>query len=88
MKKILCIFEPFDIYQTAYVYENGNKLDVEKFHVDEANKILENLISTYDIKNIELRGSKQYSRGIWENFTKYAKSRYNNMTDNIEVKYI
>ena len=28
MRKILGIIHPFDIYQTFYVYENGNKLEI------------------------------------------------------------
>lgn len=28
MRKIISILQPFDLKQTLYVYENGNKLDI------------------------------------------------------------
>lgn len=89
MKKLLCILGPFNTEQVAYVYEDGNKLDVAKFNMANADVTLERLIAEYDIQEVELRGPKQYSKGIWDNFTLYTKSKYsdNNFRE-IKVKYI
>jgi len=35
MKKIIGIIHPFDIYQTFYVYEDGNKLEITYTKIDD-----------------------------------------------------
>lgn len=35
MKKIIGIIHPFDIYQTFYVYEDGNKLEIVQTKMDD-----------------------------------------------------
>ena len=35
MKKIVGILQPFDMYQTFFVYENGNKIDYAKIRISE-----------------------------------------------------
>lgn len=49
MKKIIGIIHPFDIYQTFYVYEDGNKLEIVKTKMGDIPKTIFELSQTYDV---------------------------------------
>lgn len=77
MKKIIGILRPFDLYQTLYVYEDGNEIDVAKTTVDEiANKVLE-LANKYEINQIDLSGAKQYAIKIQKDICEKELTQYN-----------
>ena len=79
MKKIVSVIRPFTLKQNIFVYEDGNKIDVASVDLETiADKIVE-LANQYEIKNIQLIGAKNFSKGI-ENkineaeMTKYGKN--------------
>ena len=50
MKKIIGIIQPFDIYQTFYVYEDGNKLEIIQTKINDIPKTVLELSAVYDVK--------------------------------------
>lgn len=77
MKKIVGILRPFDLYQTFYVYEDGNEIHTEQMTIDEiANKVVE-LANKYDINQIDLSGAKQYAVKIQKDICEKELTQYN-----------
>ena len=61
MKKIIGIIHPFDIYQTFYVYEDGN---IE-------------LSRTYDVYQVDLSGAEHFAKGIIKQIQEKEITKYN-----------
>ena len=77
MKKIIGIIHPFDLYQTFYVYEDGNKLDIVKTKLDNIPETIFNLSQTYNIYEIDLSGAKQFSKKIIKEIQEKELIKYN-----------
>ena len=77
MKKIIGIIHPFDIYQTFYVYEDGNKLEIVKTKVKDIPDTVLELSHTYDIYQVDLSGSEHFSKGIIREIQKKENTKYN-----------
>lgn len=82
MKKIIGIIHPFDIYQTFYVYEDGNKLEIVQTKMDDIPDTIFQLSHTYDIYQIDLSGAERFIKGIIKKiqekeFTKYNENKLN-----------
>lgn len=76
-KKVVGILRPFDLAQSFYVYEDGNKIDAAYPTIDEINNTLFQFIEKYDISQIDLTGPKQYARGISNKFQEAELMKYN-----------
>lgn len=88
-RKILCWLDPFGENQLAYVYEDGNKLESVTFkNGTQVSEILDKLITDYSITNIQLKGPKQYTKGIWNQFEDYLHTKYTNFDKKLTVEYI
>lgn len=77
MKKIIGILRPFNLEQSFYVFEDGNKIDSAELTIDEINDFIFNLIDKYNIHQIDLSGPKQYSKGIAEKIKQAEVTKYN-----------
>ena len=77
MKKIVGVLRPFDLEQSFYVYENGNKIDMANPTVDEINEIIFSFVEKYDVSQIDLTGPKQYSKGISKKIKEAEVLKYN-----------
>lgn len=82
MKKIIGIIHPFDIYQTFYVYEDGNKLEIVQTKMNDIPDTIFQLSHTYDVYQIDLSGAERFIKGIIKKiqekeFTKYNENKLN-----------
>lgn len=82
MKKIIGIIHPFDIYQTFYVYEDGNKLEIVQVKMDDIPDTIFQLSHTYDVYQVDLSGAERFIKGIIKKiqekeFTKYNENKLN-----------
>ena len=85
MKKIIGIVRPFDITQTFYVYEDGNKIDIMSIPIEQMENHILNLCEQYEITQVDLTGPKQYIKGIQERVQKAELIKYNNNKININI---
>lgn len=82
MKKIIGIIHPFDIYQTFYVYEDGNKLEIIQTKMNDIPDTIFQLSHTYDVYQVDLSGAERFIKGIIKKiqekeFTKYNENKLN-----------
>ena len=82
MKKIIGIIHPFDIYQTFYVYEDGNKLEIIQTKMNDIPNTIFQLSHTYDVYQVDLSGAERFIKGIIKKiqekeFTKYNENKLN-----------
>lgn len=82
MKKIIGIIHPFDIYQTFYVYEDGNKLEIVQTKMNDIPDTIFQLSHTYDVYQVDLSGAERFIKGIIKKiqekeFTKYNENKLN-----------
>ena len=77
MKKIVSVIRPFTLKQNIFVYEDGNKIEVSSTELDNiADKIIE-LAYKYEIKNVQLIGAKNFSKGIKNKIETAEMTKYN-----------
>ncbi len=82
MKKIIGIIHPFDIYQTFYVYEDSNKLEIIQTKMNDIPDTIFQLSHTYDVYQVDLSGAERFIKGIIKKiqekeFTKYNENKLN-----------
>lgn len=75
--KIIGILRPFDLEQSFYVYENGNKIDMAYPTIDEVNDTIFTFVEKYNITQVDLTGPKQYIKGISKKIKEAEFSKYN-----------
>lgn len=85
MKKIVGVIRPFDLRQTFYVYEDGNKIAIEYPTINEINESVFLLSSKYDVNQLDLVGPKQYNRGLSKRIKEAEIAKYNKNTLEINV---
>lgn len=86
MKKIIGVIHPFDMYQTFYVYEDGNKLEIAHAKNNDICKTIFELSSAYDVYEVSLSGAKQYIKGIIKDIQKQELEKYSE--NKLIIKYI
>ena len=77
MKKIIGVLKPFDIYQTFYVYEDGNKLEVTTTRIKDISDTIFQLSAKYDVMQIDLAGATYYAQGIAKQIQEKEMQKYN-----------
>ena len=77
MKKIIGIIHPFDLYQTFYVYEDGNKLDICQVKIQDVPDIIFKLSQMYNTYQIDLSGAEHFSKGIIKKIQEQEIAKYN-----------
>lgn len=77
MKKIIGIIHPFDMYQTFYVYEDGNKLETSQVRINEIPDTILELSKVYDVYQIDLSGSTNFTKGIINQIKEKENTKYN-----------
>ena len=78
MRKIVTVIRPFTLNQNVFVYEDGNKIDVVTTDLESIVDTIIEISAKYEAKEIQLIGSKNFSKGIQERIetaemTKYGK---------------
>lgn len=77
MKKIIGIIHPFDIYQTFYVYQDGNKLEVVQTKVKDIPDTIFELSQTYDVYQVDLSGAQHFTKGLIKQIQEKEITKYN-----------
>ena len=77
MKKIIGIIHPFDMYQTFYVYEDGNELELVQVRMNDIPDTILELSKVYDVYQIDLSGSNHYTQNIIKQIKKKEATKYN-----------
>ena len=77
MRKIIGIIHPFDIYQTFYVYEDGNKLEMVQTKIDNIPDTVFELSQAYDTYQIDLSGAEHFTKGIIKQIQEKEITNYN-----------
>ena len=77
MKKIIGIIHPFDMYQTFYVYEDGNKLEVVHTKMNDISDTIFELSNTYNVYQVDLSGAKHFSERIIKEIQEKEFIKYN-----------
>jgi len=86
MKKIIVKVQPFTMKQTAFVYEDGNKIDAAETNFDNFNDEVLALVEKHNITEVELVGAAMFSKWIGERLLKAELNKYNKNT--LQVKYL
>ena len=76
MKKIVSVIRPFTLKQNIFVYEDGNKIDVVSIEMDSIEDKLIDLAKQYEVKEIQLIGSKNYCSHIKETIEEKEIAKY------------
>lgn len=77
MKKIIGIIHPFDMYQTFYVYEDGNELELIQVRMNDIPDTILELSKIYDVYQIDLSGSNHYTQNIIKQIKEKEATKYN-----------
>ncbi len=77
MKKIIGIIHPFDIYQTFYVYQDGNKLEIVQTKVKDIPDTIFELSQTYDVYQVDLSGAQHFTKGLIKQIQEKEITKYN-----------
>ena len=77
MKKIIGIIHPFDMYQTFYVYEDGNELELTQVRMNDIPDTILELSKVYDVYQIDLSGSNHYTQNIIKQIKEKEATKYN-----------
>ena len=78
MRQIICIIQNFDIYQTIYVYQNGNKLDMIQVKMDQIPNTIIKFSNMYNIDDVRLMcHPKKYAQKMIEKIQQEELTRYN-----------
>lgn len=86
MKKIVASLQPFELKQTLYVYEDGNKIDVVETTMEDLDNSIFALVEKYQIKEVDFFGPKQYSKGIKNQIEKKGIEKYSSNNFEIVIK--
>ena len=88
MKKILCVFEPFDLTQTIYTIEDKDILNTIKINgIDDISNTILSIAEENDIQEVSLKGQGpiNYIEGIKNNIQKEELLKYNKNKLNIHI---
>ena len=77
MKKIIGVIQPFDMYQTFYVYEDGNKLEIVQTRMNDIADTIFELSKAYDVYQVDLSGSEHFAKGIIKQIREKEIDKYN-----------
>ena len=85
MKKIVSVIKPFTVQQNVFVYEDGNKIEVISTPLNDIQNTMVEIADKYNINEIELIGSKKYSKGIENKIKEIEMTKYNENKLNIKL---
>lgn len=86
MRKIIGVIHPFDIYQTFYVYEDGNKLELVQTKLSDIPETIFELAKIYNVTQVDLSGAEHFNKGIIKQIQEAEMTKYN--THNLTIKCI
>ena len=85
MKKIVGILRPFELKQEFFVYEDGNKIDMASYSIDEIYEGIFSLFEKHGANKVYLYGPNQYSKGIKRKIREKEIQKYNKESLEIEL---
>lgn len=88
MKKIISIDRPFEMEKSFIVYEDGNKIDIATYTVENRTDVLFSLIEKHQVYQIDLVGPKKYMAGVKNQIEKAKMVKYKNNNFELEINII
>ena len=76
MKKIFGLLQPFDMYQTFSVYEDGNKIEIISVRVGDIPETILDLSRQYDTYQVDLFGAVDFAKGIKKQIQEKEMEKY------------
>ena len=86
MRKIIGIIHPFDLYQTLYVYEDGNKLDIQQVKLDDVPAAIFKFSKQYDVNQVDLSGAAHFAKGLIKKIKQEEMNKYSE--NKLDIKCI
>lgn len=78
MKKIIASIRPFEMNQSLYVFEDGEKIDEATVSLSDVENTVLGFADKYQIENVDIVGPKQFNQKIGQNLiTKYSTLKIN-----------
>lgn len=88
MKKIISIDRPFEMEKSFIVYEDGNKIDIATYTVENRMEVLFALIEKHKVYQVDLVGPKKYMAGVKNQIEKAKMAKYENNNFELEINII
>lgn len=88
MKKIISIDRPFEMEKSFIVYEDGNKIDIASYTVEDRMEVLFALIEKHKVYQVDLVGPKKYMAGVKNQIEKAKMTKYENNNFELEINII
>lgn len=88
MKKIIGIDRPFEMVKSFIVYEDGNKIDIATYTVEDRMDVLFALIEKHKVYQVDLVGPKKYMAGVKNQIEKAKMTKYENNNFELEINII
>lgn len=85
MTKIVGIIQPFDNYQSLYVYEDGNKKGSVICNLKDIENSIINAVEKYNATEVDLHGSSQFNRGLAAKIERIRAKEYSNLQFKINI---
>lgn len=76
MKKIIGVLRPFDIQQTFYVYQDGNKIGSFHTTIPELDVDILKYAKQYDVDQVDFSGAAHYVSGLIQKIQKKEIEKY------------
>lgn len=76
MKKIIGVLRPFDIQQTFYVYQDGNKISSFQTTIENLDEDILNYAKQYNVDQVDFSGAAHYVSGLIQKIQKKEMEKY------------
>lgn len=86
MDRLLIRGEPTSPYQYLYVFKNDGVAEKMGVGIDDLVEIVFDLLSHYELENIDLSGPRMYTQGIERMLTEANLTTYNSKT--LSFRYV
>lgn len=85
MEHIVVSIQPFDYTQTVCIYDNGECKKATQVNMDELADAIVNMVNSYGIHNIDIRGEKTYCEKVIQDIKEKNTILYNNVDLDIKL---
>lgn len=76
MRKIIGVLRPFDLQQTFYIYQDGNKISSFQTTIENLDEDILNYAKQYDVDQVDFSGAVHYVSGLIQKIQKKEIEKY------------
>lgn len=76
MRKIIGVLRPFDLQQTFYIYQDGNKISSFQTTIENLDEDILNYAKQYNIDQVDFSGAAHYVSGLIQKIQKKEIEKY------------